>query len=72
MVYQRKIKLEEAEGKLIYDLGNRQWDIPKLRELVEDIFSKNTSFDNFEVEHDFPDIPESSKEKLSQCIESPK
>ena len=51
-----KVKLEETEGQHIYDLGNRQWDIPKLRELLEDILPKTTSFDNFEVEHDFPDI----------------
>ena len=51
-----KAKPEETEGQHIYDLGNRQWDIPKLRELLEDILPKTTSFDNFEVEHDFPDI----------------
>ena len=51
-----KVKPGETEGQLIYDLGNRQWDIPKLRELLEDILPKTTSFDNFEVEHDFPDI----------------
>jgi PAS domain S-box-containing protein len=51
-----KVKPGETEGKLIYDLGNRQWGIPKLRELLEDILPKTTSFDNFEVEHDFPDI----------------
>jgi len=51
-----KVKPGETEGKLIYDLGNSQWDIPKLRELLEDILPKTTSFDNFEVEHDFPDI----------------
>jgi len=48
-----KVKPGETEGELIYDLGNRQWDIPKLRELLEDILPKTTSFDNFEVEHDF-------------------
>ena len=47
---------EETEGRFIYDLGNRQWDIPKLRQLLEDILPKTTSFDNFEVEHDFPNI----------------
>jgi PAS domain S-box-containing protein len=51
-----KVKPEETEGRFIYDLGNHQWDIPKLRELLEDILPKTTSFDNFEVEHDFPDI----------------
>jgi PAS domain S-box-containing protein len=51
-----KVKPEETVGELIYDLGNRQWDIPKLRELLEDILPNTTSFDGFEVEHDFPDI----------------
>ena len=51
-----KVKPEETEGKHIYDLGSRQWNIPKLRELLEDILPKTTSFDNFEVEHVFPDV----------------
>jgi len=51
-----KVKPGETEGQLVYDLGGRQWDIPKLRELLEDILPKTTSFDDFEVEHDFPDI----------------
>ncbi len=37
-------------GKYIYDLGNRQWNIPKLRELLEQILPQNTSFNDFEVE----------------------
>jgi PAS domain S-box-containing protein len=48
-----KVAPEETIGQFVYDLGNGQWDIPKLRELLEDILPKNTSFDNFEVEHDF-------------------
>lgn len=48
-----KVTPVETIGQLIYDLGNRQWDIPSLRELLEDILPKSTSFDNFEVEHDF-------------------
>ena len=32
-----KVNPEETEGQLIYDLGNKQWDIPKLRELLETI-----------------------------------
>ncbi|MDD1778552.1 MAG: sensor domain-containing diguanylate cyclase [Candidatus Helarchaeota archaeon] len=51
-----KVKPGETENQHIYDLGNRQWDIPKLRELLEDILPKATSFDDFEVEHDFPDV----------------
>jgi diguanylate cyclase (GGDEF)-like protein/PAS domain S-box-containing protein len=51
-----KVKQEETVGQLIYDLGNRQWDIPKLRELLEDILPKKAAFDNYEVEHNFADI----------------
>ena len=47
---------EQTEGTLIYDLGNRQWDIPKLRELLEDILPQNTLFHDFEVEHNFEAI----------------
>ena len=51
-----KVEPKGTEGKLIYDLGNRQWDIPKLRELLEDILPQNSSFNDFEVEHEFKDI----------------
>jgi chemotaxis protein methyltransferase CheR len=51
-----KVKPEGTEGVLIYDLGNRQWDIPKLRELLEDILPQNSTFNDFEVEHNFETI----------------
>ncbi len=51
-----KVKPEETVGKLIYDLGNKQWNIPKLRELLETILPQKTTFDNYEVEHDFATI----------------
>ncbi len=51
-----KVNPEETVGQLIYDLGNKQWDIPKLRELLETILPQETSFDNYEVEHDFASI----------------
>ena len=51
-----EVKPGETEGQFIYDLGNRQWDIPKLRDLLEEILPKTTSFDNFEIEHDFPHL----------------
>ncbi|MEP7103268.1 MAG: PAS domain-containing protein [Candidatus Dojkabacteria bacterium] len=47
---------EVTESKKIYDLGNGQWDIPKLRILLEDILPKNTYFEDFKVEHVFPQI----------------
>ncbi len=43
-------------GSFIFDLGNRQWDIPKLRTLLEEILPQNRRFDGFEVEHYFQNI----------------
>jgi len=51
-----KVRPEETVGQLIYDLGNKQWDIPKLRELLETILPQKATFDNYEVEHDFTTI----------------
>ena len=51
-----KVKNSETIGHYIFDIGNRQWDIPKLRVLLEDILPHNTIFNGYEVEHDFVDI----------------
>ncbi len=51
-----KVTPEETIGNFIYDLGNRQWDIPKLRVFIEDILPNDTVFNGYEVEHDFQDI----------------
>ena len=47
------VKPEAAEGISLYEIDNRLWDIPKLRELLEDILPGNTAFHDFEVEHEF-------------------
>src|SRR5688572_22161104 len=46
----------ETENRLIYELGNGQWDIPDLRTLLEDVVPKSSVFDDFELEHTFPVI----------------
>jgi PAS domain S-box-containing protein len=51
-----RVTPDQTIGTLIYDLGNGQWNIPKLRELLETILPEKTSFDNYEVEHDFTTI----------------
>jgi len=51
-----KVSPEETIGNFIYDLGSRQWGIPRLRELFEDILPNDTVFNGYEVEHDFPGI----------------
>ena len=47
---------EETEGRLIYDLGNGQWNIPKLRELLENILPAHSTFRDFEVTHEFEHV----------------
>ncbi|HEX2770638.1 MAG TPA: PAS domain S-box protein, partial [Geobacteraceae bacterium] len=51
-----KVTPEMSENTMLFDLGNGQWNIPKLRELLEKVLPKSTSIEDFEVEHDFPAI----------------
>lgn len=46
----------ETIGKSIYELGNGQWDIPELRNLLQDILPLSTAVVDFQVDHDFPDL----------------
>jgi two-component system CheB/CheR fusion protein len=47
---------EQTEGKMVFELGNGQWNIPALRELFEKVLPEKQSVDNFKVKHDFPQI----------------
>jgi signal transduction histidine kinase len=51
-----KVSSRDTENKLVYELGDGQWDSPALRTLLEDILPHNTHFAGFEVEHTFPRI----------------
>src|SRR5659263_649497 len=51
-----EVTADETVGNLIYDIGNRQWDIPSLRTLLEEILPKKTQFNNYEVLHKFQTI----------------
>lgn len=51
-----KVKPENTIGFLIYELNNKQWDIPALRELLENILPQKTSFNNYLIEYDFVNI----------------
>ena len=46
----------KTEGKLVFDLGGGQWNIPKLRTLLEDIIPKRRTVESYEVDHEFPAI----------------
>lgn len=51
-----QVEARETENRVVYELGNGQWNIPSLRKLLEDILPKNTFFKGFEVAHEFPVI----------------
>jgi two-component system CheB/CheR fusion protein len=51
-----RVAREETEKRLVYELGNRQWDIPLLRRALEEILPRNTALENFEIEHDYEKI----------------
>ena len=51
-----KVNPKETEGRLLYDLGDGQWDIPKLRVLLESIVPEKGVMEGYEVEHAFPDL----------------
>lgn len=53
---QFKVTPEETEGRMVYELGNGQWNIPELREALEKILPEKSSFDDYEVEHEFEEI----------------
>ena len=51
-----KVKAEQTVSKLLYELGDGQWDIPKLRVLLEKILPEQGVMEDYEVEHDFPAV----------------
>lgn len=51
-----QVERADTEGKVIYELGNGQWNVPALRKLLEDVLPNNTFFKGFEVTHNFPVI----------------
>jgi two-component system CheB/CheR fusion protein len=51
-----KVTPEETRGRYIYDLGNQQWDIPALRDMLELILPQKKVITDYEVTHVFPTI----------------
>lgn len=51
-----QVRPEDTQGKLLYTLGDGQWDIPKLRVLLEKIIPEHGVIENYEVEHKFPGV----------------
>jgi two-component system CheB/CheR fusion protein len=56
--FYRRFKLtpELTERRSLFEVNQRQWDIPELRRLLEKVLPENQAFDNFTIEHDFPNM----------------
>jgi len=46
----------ETEKRLLYELGNRQWDVPALRDLLDDIIRSNSRVDDYAMTLNFPQL----------------
>ena len=51
-----KVSPEDTKGRLLYALGDGQWDIPKLRVLLEQIIPERGVMEGYEVDHEFPGL----------------
>jgi two-component system CheB/CheR fusion protein len=51
-----RVTREETQGRSFYELGNGQWDIPRLRTMLEEMLPEKTRIKDFPVEHAFPKI----------------
>src|SRR4029434_10803717 len=50
------VKPQRTQGRPLYELGDGQWDIPKLRVLLEKIIPEHGVMEGYEVEHEFPSL----------------
>ena len=51
-----KVNRDQTQGKLLFELGDGAWDIPRLRLLLGNIIPERGEMEDYEVDHDFPDI----------------
>ena len=51
-----RMRPSQVQGQYLWEIGDGAWNIPALRELLVDILPRNSTFDDFEVEHEFPKI----------------
>ena len=50
------VSKDETEGRVLYDLGNSQWNIPELRRLLEEVLPNHRRVDDFVVSHEFEQL----------------
>jgi two-component system CheB/CheR fusion protein len=63
-----KTSKEATENRFVYSLGNNQWNIPRLRVLLEEILPKNTRFENFDMDAEFPGAGRKRLRLNARCL----
>jgi two-component system CheB/CheR fusion protein len=51
-----ELPADQVIGRFIYDINNRQWDLPHLRTLLEDVLPRNRRVQDFALESNFPKL----------------
>ena len=51
-----QVSPEETKNGFLYELGNRQWDIPELRRLLGNVLLKNNEVNDLKIDHLFPKL----------------
>jgi len=51
-----KTSKQEVEEQYLYELGNKQWDVPELRVLLYDLLPKSNTVYDYEIAHTFPGV----------------
>jgi signal transduction histidine kinase len=65
-----QVTAEGTIGVELFALGNGQWEIPRLRELLRDVLGESGTFEDFEVDHAFDQIGQRSMLLNARGIES--
>ena len=66
-----RVSAQNTVGRLVYDLGNRQWDIPRLRELLSEILPTSSVLEDFQVDHHFEQLGQRSMLLNARRVEEP-
>jgi two-component system, chemotaxis family, CheB/CheR fusion protein len=51
-----RVTAQETVGRLVYELGEGQWDVPALRQMLDEHLRKAARVEDVEVDHEFPRV----------------
>lgn len=73
LAFYRKFRVaaKNTVGKHIFDLGNHQWDIPRLRELLNDVLPNSSVLEDFQVDHHFEQLGQRTMLLNARRVEEP-